>query len=497
MMSKEQAVPVIFILLYLMVTMILGLLPYGRKRVDTLHSFHLASGDTNALMLILCVMATLYTGSTWTAWVGMTEENGLFVTYVIPYIAIAGILYYFTAQKVYILGRQKEMFTMGSLMADRFSGKGPRVITAALSFGIGSVWVMMEIITLGYVINAVFGNRLNSWVAYLLGFLIILVYILWGGLESILWTDCFQGSLTMLGGIAICAILVSYYFGDPSNLMRAFMEKGNNTVIFSFQEAPLILNNLRKWSCHIALSAAGCICLPQMFPRMYMGRSVEVQKKVGISLTVAAFWCVTFILIGMMGVVAPGIEGDPQAALFDLARNTGNVYLLSLTYIVLIAAAMGTLDITLLSLSTIVTMDFMDGILNRKKIRISQPDSIRMSRYIIVLLASLCFLMVNFYDRMIIELALASYEYAAQLFPLLIYALYAEKRDSKVAMAGISSGILLTALLNLTGVDCRGFVPGFLGMLFNSLVIFAAHSWRKKGLKLVLPTVDSPNKRDG
>lgn len=483
MMSKEQAVPVIFILMYLMVTMILGLLPYGRKRVDTLHSFHLASGDTNAVMLILCVMATLYTGSTWTAWVGMTEENGLFVTYVIPYIAISGILYYFTSQKVYVLGREKEMFTMGSLMADRFSGKGPRVITAGLSFGIGFVWIMMEIITLGYVINAVFGNRLNPWVAYLLGFLIILVYILWGGLESVLWTDCFQGSLTILGGIAICAALVTYYFGDPANLVRTFMEQGNNTVIFSYQEAPLALNNLRKWSCHIVLSAAGCICLPQLFPRMYMGRSVKVQKKVGIALTVAALWCVTFILIGMMGAVAPGIEGDPQAALFDLARNTGNVYLLSLTYIVLIAAAMGTLDITLLSLSTIVTMDFMEGILNRKKIRISQPDSVRMSRYIIVLLAALCFLLVNFYDRMIIELALASYEYAAQLFPLLIYALYAKNRNSAVATTGISSGILLTAFLNLTGLNCRGFVPGFLGMLLNSLVLLTAHCWKRRTIR--------------
>lgn len=475
MMNRDLALPCIFILLYILITMIVGLLPYGRKRVDTIGAFHLASGEASTLTLVLCIFATVYTGSTWTAWVSLTQRSGIFSCYVIPYLAIAGILYYYVSQRVYPISREKMMLTLGELMRERFNSPKLQAVTGGISFAIGMLWIMMEIITLGYVMNMVFGRQLNLSACYLVGFLIILVYILWGGLESVLWTDCFQGTLTLVGGIVLCAALVSFYFGTPENLLRAFLAQENQMVIQKSQEQMATIDTIRKWTSYIVLGGVGCICLPQTFPRMYMGKSVNTQKKVGIALTASALWCVTFIFIGMIGAMMPGLTSDSQTALFDLVQNTGSIYLLSLTYIVLIAAAMGTMDITLLSLSTILTADFLKGFLRRREIKMTQLESIRMSRGIILLLSLVCYGVVNLYDGSIIGLALVSYEFVAQLFPVLIYALYATRRFELPALAGLVSGLGVSALFNLLGQEPFGFAPGLIGLGANAVLIVILH----------------------
>ncbi|MDD4592226.1 MAG: hypothetical protein PHG06_17640 [Parabacteroides sp.] len=189
---------------------------------------------------------------------------------------------------------------------------------------------------------------MNIIFALLLGLLIILVYILWGGLGSVIWTSCFQGSILIGGGLVLCMVLISYYFDSIGDLGNALIEKGSDMTINLGEGNYNIRNDLRQWMSYILLCSTGFICLPQIFPRMYMGKSIKVQKTTGITITLSAIWCMSFILIGM--IASLNIAGDvSQTVLFTLVEMTGNIFLLSLTYIVIIASSMGTLDITLLS----------------------------------------------------------------------------------------------------------------------------------------------------
>ena len=465
-MTKEIAVPIIGILLFILLNMIIGILPYGKKRIDGMNSFHLATGSIGTPLTILCLMAALYTSSTWTGWVAFTRETGSFSVYVMIYIGVTGILYYFFSSRVYPVAKEKQMKTLGEYLENQYGSPQVKYAAGIISLLTGIIWITMEITTLGFIVNVAFGSQLPKPVCYLVGLLIILVYVLWGGLDSVIWTDCFQGSILIIGGIIMCLVLLNDNFDSLSQLTDAFLSNNSNAVISEYVPGGTAMYNSRTWISYILLCSLGCICLPQIFPRMFMGKNVNVQKKTGIAISLSGIWCLSFILIGMVATLAlPGL--DPQTSIFVLSKNTGNIYFVTLVYIVLIAAAMGTLDIALLSMSTIIISDFMSGFFKKN----TAVNFVKISRITIIIVSVFCFAFANFYDRTLINLAFLSYGYISQLFPALVFGIYRKNKNTKAALAGITAGIIFATLFDFLNVDFYGITAGLSALIVNFVIL--------------------------
>ncbi|MDR3295208.1 MAG: sodium:solute symporter family protein [Clostridiales Family XIII bacterium] len=468
-LDKYLAIPFIMILGYIVITMVLGFLPYGRKRVDTLRDFHTAAASTGSTVVFLCLMASIFTSSTWTVWVSFSVNYGVFTLYCSVYISISALLYFFLSDKVYLVGQASETLTLSGFLMEKYKNAKIRNVSSVISLITVCFWITIEITTLGEIVNFAFSQRLPPLVAVSIGVLVILAYILWGGLESVIWTSCFQGSIITVGGIVLSVMLCSYYFDSFGAFGEALSHHKDLLVVSGYKDNPDA--NMHLWTSYVVLCGVGAVCLPQVFPRMFMGKNKWVQKKAAVLYSTAALWCIFFVAIGFAALTRDMPYMDSKSQIFTLLYGTGNVYLLGFAYVVFIAASMGTLDISLLSASTLLTVDISENFFKNQNIFFSQGSYIKMSRIIIVIIAVLCTAISLLYNDAVIKLALRSYELVAQLFPALFYACFSKKCDGRAALAGILVACVILVSLTLAGIRPFGFMAGFIALLANALTV--------------------------
>ena len=474
-MTIDRQLIFIAILVYFLATMIIGILPYGRRKINTLETFHTASANIGTGALILCVISSVYTSSTWTAWMPQVTSLGIGSIYACIYVLLAGLFYYKIAPWVYEEGQRRPFLTLAGFLNGIFEDKAIRVIASILSFIVGCIWITLELKTLGIVTSSVFDYRISTAVAILVGLMVVVFYVVWGGLESCIWTSVLQGGIVLIGGIVIAVALIYNKYGD----IHGFVDLLKTQKLGDMGSGQKNVSNLTFWTSMIVVSGGGMICLPQLFPRMCMGRKAGDQKRIGIALACASFWCLSFIFIGLVAMDEGYTEQFSNVLIFELMGSTGNVPLICATYIVLLSAALGTLDITLLSVSTIVTSDMLSRIIPEEKLN---TGYLLASRILIIGIALVCMSLALIQNMELFLLAMGSYDYQVQIFPLLVYGLTKGKtvKKTKVPLAALVAGLITTAALELTGIRVLSLAPGFVGLVINSSILLFGSRYAEK-----------------
>lgn len=469
----------IVVLFYFLITMIIGLLPFGKKRVDSLDNFHSATRGISDWCLVFCVLSTIYTSSTWTGWVPLTTQIGIFGIYTTVYIAIAALLYRIISPKVYDDGKENRMFSLGGYLEHRLHSHAINIFVSLVSIIVGAIWVVMELKSLGIIICAAFNYSIDFVSAAIMGLLVIVVYIIWGGMESAVWSACLHGIIMIFGGVIISIMLVVYQYGSVAEFLLLLKDNGDIVEITYHNFSKM--GDFPQWISNAIVSALGMVCLPQLFSRMVMGKSENSQKKISRWIGISALWCLSFVLIGYVAMMENIQVTQSAHLIFEIMALSDHSWVLYLTYIVMMAAAMGTLDITLFSLSTIIITTFVSNgeILESKYNKKKKYTYVTLSRVVIGIVAMLCMLIAIVLDDNLTDLAINGYQYICQIFPTLMYAAFAKNRDTKIAFLAMKSGFVLTAVLEVSNI-CVIMTSGFWGLMVNSLIIIAGLRKTKK-----------------
>lgn len=470
----------VVVLFYFLITMIIGLLPFGKKRVDSLGNFHSATRGIPDWCLVFCVLSTIYTSSTWTGWVPLTTQIGIFGIYTTVYIAISAFLYRIISPKVYDAGRENRIFSLGGYLEDRLNCHSINIFVSIVSIVVGAMWVVMELKSFGIIICAAFNYSIDFVSAVIMGLLVIVVYIVWGGMESAVWSACLHGVIMIFGGIIISIMLVVYQYGSLADFFL-ILKNNSGIVEMNYHNFDRI-SDFPQWISNAIVSALGMVCLPQLFTRMVMGKNGRSQKIISRWLGLSALWCLSFVLIGYVATIEHIQVTQSANLIFEIMALSNHSWILYLTYIVMMAAAMGTLDITLFSLSTIIITTFVskDETFDRRRIRKKRRYTyVTLSRIVIIVVAMLCMMIAVVLDDNLTDLAINSYQYICQIFPTLMYAAFAKNKNAKIAFFAMICGFALTALLEMSKLSLV-MTSGFWGLSVNSLVILAGLAFKRK-----------------
>jgi solute:Na+ symporter, SSS family len=320
----------------------------GRVKKKSARDYFVTTGQLPFYLIGFGMLATSVSTEQFIGTCGFTYKWGLpvFNWELANFVAMLVMLWIFIP--VYL---NKRIITIPQYLEMRF-GRGPRNIYAVISiFALVFIMLAGVIYTGGFLIEQIFG--LNKFVGIWIMVLIAGSYTVFGGLISVAWTQLFQGSLLLVGGVFISVLGLTQVDGGFNAIVGAG-ERAHLIQPLSHPEIP--------WTAILVLTIPVNIwywCTSQPMIQSCFGAKSRWDGMMGIILT--GF----LIIVSSMAIEFPGLVAyalNPNLAKPDMAYPFVVKALLSnglrgLVLAGLCAAAMSTIEALVHSASTLFTLE--------------------------------------------------------------------------------------------------------------------------------------------
>ncbi|PRQ01221.1 sodium/proline symporter [Enhygromyxa salina] len=211
----------------------------------------------------------------------------------------------------------------------------------------------------------------NYYVGALVGFVVVLIYIMSGGFVAVVWSDIFQGLLMFLGlvSLPIVGFVVAGGWGSVSEGLTRIEP---NLLSWSGQGA---------WSLGAVLSVVGLVAIgvgfmgsPQIFVRFLALRDEgEINKGAGVAIAWTLLADSGAVLTGMVGrylLTGPGDDVEAvlglkaENVLPQLVEQLLPLALVGLFIAIVLSAIMSTVDSLLVLAASAVVRDYHQKVLH-------------------------------------------------------------------------------------------------------------------------------------
>ncbi len=292
----------------------------------------------------------------------------------------------------------------------------------------------------------------NYFTGAIVGFLIVVAYMSFGGFVAVAWSDVFQGALMVIGLVALP--LIAWSALPDGQGLAAQMKDIDPALLNIWGEGGFTLLNVTKIIGFVMIGL-GYLGSPQLFVR-YMSvkdtREIDKGKWVAISLTLLMNGAA--VTIGIIGriffttgqdSVTEVLGNGGQNVLILLADTLLPVAFSGFYIAAILAAIMSTIDSLLVVASSAVTRDFYQKIFhpqlqNQHLSNLSKVVTLVLSLLALGLSMSVALISP---DRTIFWFVIFGWSGIAATFcPVIVLSLFWEKYTEKGAIASMLTGML-------------------------------------------------------
>jgi solute:Na+ symporter, SSS family len=202
-----------FVVLYLLGTLAIGL--FAATRVKTSTDFALAGRSLPLVMIITTTFATWFGAETVLGISAKFAQGGLNNVVEDPFgasmcLVLVGV---FFAAKLY----RMSLLTIGDFYRKRFGKTVEIFCSAAIIFSYLG-WVAAQVTALGLVFNVVSNGAISIEMGMIIGTLSVLVYVVFGGMLAVAWTDFIQ-MIVLVIGMSIIAMMAGEMAGGADKVL--------------------------------------------------------------------------------------------------------------------------------------------------------------------------------------------------------------------------------------------------------------------------------------
>lgn len=368
---------------YVVALVIIGMLAARRSR--TLRDYYAGGKQMGYFAVAFSARAT---GESAWLLLGVTGFGALWGVkgfwIVVGEVLGVGVSWLFMAPRFKRLTDRYDSLTVPDYLESRFgdTGHALRFVAAAALVIFVPIYVSSQIHATGVAFESFLD--VNYYVGALAGFFVVLFYITRGGFVAVVWSDVFQGTLMVLGLVAL-PLLGVLELGGVTNLLG---------VLRSQYPAHLSLTAGQGFTPMSLASIAGLMAIglgfmgsPQVFVRYIALRS---EKEIGRGTLVAVVWTILAdsgaVCIGIVGRAL--LTGDLGVASEDvLSLSVDRLlppFVAGLYIAAVLSAIMSTIDSLLVVASSAAIRDYYQKIVHPG---LSDEDAHRYSRYLTALLS--------------------------------------------------------------------------------------------------------------
>ena len=459
-----------FVLLYLVGTMGIGI--YAGTRIQNTTDFAVAGRSLPLAMVITTTFATWFGAETVMGIPAKFVQGGLNAVVEDPFGASMCLVLVgaFFASKLY----KMSLLTIGDFYRHRY-GEGVEIFCSVAIILSYLGWVAAQITALGLVFSILSGGAIAPAVGMTIGTVLVLIYVLIGGMLAVAWTDFIQ-MIVLVVGLSFIAVMAGDQAGGADKVLD--MAVANDW----FKILPE--HTAEGWIAFIAAAITmmfGSIPQQDVFQRVMSAKDSETAKKGAIigGFSYLAFAFVPMFIVASALIIMPTetrelLANDPQKVLPTLIMSKMPLIAQIFFFGALVSAIKSTSSATLLAPST----SFVENIL--KNIRPGMTDrqillSLRIT--ILVFTALVLTYAIKMQGTAIYDLVSSAYQVTlVGAFIPLVMGLYWKRATTQGALLSITAGIGVWAVFLMNEAwgemfPCQlaGLLAAMAGMLAGSL----------------------------
>lgn len=369
----QSPIPIIIMIIYILAVIYLAYQEgfskkaLARKKNQTFEDYMTGGKSRSAVVVFLITCVTFYSGTTFTGRVGFFYNFGVAGLNSVVVCAMTGVVMYFLSEKVWPVAKKYRLSTLPDIMELRYQSRWVKLLISAIIICFNIIWLVTEIRTLGLAMNLASGGNIPIKVGSVIAFSIIIIYVMTGGVHSVAKVDSFSAIVMLGGSLMVLVYLVNFFFGG--SFVNMFDAAGKAA------EGIYVLNNtgdlnIPYWFSNVILGTMVMLVYPSNFMSICLAKDVREIKKSSIATAASGIWLSIYAIFGVavLGAVQLGHPiADPEAGILEMCSLAGSPLMLGLVCTFILAAALGTLDSTLISLSGLLSNDIITNILQIRK----------------------------------------------------------------------------------------------------------------------------------
>jgi sodium/pantothenate symporter len=342
----------ILVVLYLAGCVGIGIFA-SRKVLVSRDEYWVAGRRIGTTVNAMAIMASLASGGSIIGVMGLAYSQGIPATLAL----FAGAVLGFPLASI-LVARQLRNFgkyTITDFLAFRYPTGVVRYLVPSLIVIAFTIYIVAQLKAAGITANALLGIPYDA--AIILATLVFIVYVSFGGMVAITWTDMIQGVL-MLVVVLGAGLAMVWRVGSPLELMRQATEAAPELGQVMHQPVASYLGYFVIWATAIPV-------IPHIVMRVSTAKDARGAQ---LSLNLAMLAYSVMILVAVLAIVPVGKLQFPSLADADqvflkVMESEFPTLIRGIAVAAVLAAVMSTTDALLLACSSAIAHDILGGLL--------------------------------------------------------------------------------------------------------------------------------------
>ncbi|SUC33928.1 Acetate transporter ActP [Providencia rustigianii] len=398
------------------------------------------------------------------------------------------IILFLIAERLRNLGR----YTFADVASYRLKQRPIRILSAVGSLVVVALYLIAQMVGAGKLIELLFG--LNYHVAVVIVGILMVLYVLFGGMLATTWVQIIKAIL-LIAGATFMAVMVMKHVGFNFNTLfkEAVAVHKNGIAIMS--PGGLVSDPISALSLGLALMF-GTAGLPHIIMRFFtVSDAKEARKSVFYATGFIGYFYILTFIIGFGAIVLVGsnpafkdaagaLIGGTNMAAIHLADAVGGNFFLGFISAVAFATILAVVAGLTLAGASAVSHDLYAMAMKNGKA--DERDELRVSKITVVILGFVAIgLGILFEKQNIAFMVGLAFSIAASCnFPIILLSMYWSKLTTRGALAGGWLGLITAVVLMILGPTIwvtilhhdKPIYPYEYPAIFSMLVAFVA-SW--------------------
>ncbi|MFO0593621.1 MAG: sodium/solute symporter [Polyangiaceae bacterium] len=452
-LGQVSSTAIAFFFLFIGVTM--GITYWAAKKTRSASHFFTAGGGVTGFQNGLALAGDFMSAASFLGIAGLVATSGFDgLIYSVGWLVGWPIVTFLIAEPLRNLGK----YTFADVLAYRLQQRPIRVAAASSGLAVIAFYLIAQMVGAGNLIMLMFGIPYVG--AVLIVGVVMLGYVLFGGMIATTWVQIVKAVL-LLGGAIILATLALIPFGlNPMALFEAAAQKYGNAAL---APGKLVSNPVEAVSLGLALMF-GTAGLPHILMRFYTVPNARAARTSVFYATgfIGLFYLVTFVLgfgasvhVGRDAITAADKGGNMAALLLaDAVGGRGFFGFISAVAFATILAVVAGLT---LSGAAALSHDLWVNVIKNGKA--DEAEQLRVAKYATVALGLFAMLLgLAFKGQNVAFMVGLAFAIAASAnFPALLLSITWKNLTTKGAVAslwtGVGTAILLIVLSPTVMVD--------------------------------------------
>lgn len=459
---------VLFIIfLYLVFVLFLGSLA-GRGRESSVSEYIAANRNLGAVIMYFLMGGAIFSAFAYLGGPGWAYSKGAASYYLLAYCAAGLIPWWVWGPKAARAGKKFNYVTQAQLFADRFQSKTLSVIIAIVSILAFIQYITLQMKGSAYVFEIASGGRIPFWAGALIAYLVVLVYVFYGGVRGVAWTNVFQGTFMVVTAWVLGLYFAFKLYGGPTEMFRQIAEAKPTHLLVG----PGTGMGFAAFSSAVLVSVLGFTMWPHLFMKAYTVKSEKALKQTIMMYPTFAIFLVPVLFIGFAGImqVTPDVLGAPDRILPWMFTNMQFPSVaIGLVLAAALAAAMSSQDTITHAAGAVFAQDLVEVL---KKQKHTDQEATLWIRVSVVGFGAASYLIAIFGGQTLVALLLGAYGAIVQFLPLTIATFFWPRATAAGAICGLLAGVIYNYLIVLKYIpEFWGIHSGIQGLVLNFIVL--------------------------